>query len=94
MVSKEGDRVVGSLEVVAPVVKSVNYGEQFPIVDIIVTFSGGEGLGKIGARVKVTIIISLHEDPSTSKEGRVRHNNEWALDIREMQDWGGLKVRQ
>ena len=92
MVGKEGDRMVGSLEVVSPVVESMNYSEQFPIVDIVVSFSGGEGLGKIGARVKVTVIILLHEDPSTSEEGCVHHNNERVLDIGEMQDQGGLKV--
>ena len=84
MVSKEGDRMVGSLEVVVPVVESVNYSEQLSIVDIIVTFSRGEGLGKIGTRMKVTVIIPLHENPSTSKEGRVHHDNEWALNIGEM----------
>ena len=84
MVGEEGDRVVGSLEVVVPVVESVNYSEQLPSVDIIVSFSRGEGLGKIGTRMKVTVIISLHEDPSTSKEGRVRHDNEWVLNIREV----------
>ena len=84
MVGEEGDGVVGSLEVVAPVVEGVNSSKQLPIIDIVVMFSRGEGLGKIGTRMKVTVIISLHEDPSTSKEGRVRHDNKWASNIGEM----------
>ena len=70
--------------VVAPVVESVNDSKQLPIIDIIVSFSRGEGLGKIGTRMEVTVIISLHEDPSTSKEGCICHDNEWALNIREV----------
>ena len=38
MISEEGDGMGGSLEIVAPMVKGVDNGEQLAIVNIIVAF--------------------------------------------------------
>ena len=67
MVGEQGDGVTGALEVVAPVVQSVDDGEQFLIVDIIVSFSSGEHLREIGARMQVTLVILLHQYPPLAK---------------------------
>ena len=84
MVGEKGDGMGGSLEVVAPMVKGVDNGEQLSIVNIIVAFSRGEGLGEISTRVKIPIIILLHKHSSTSKKRHVCHDNKWLLDIGEV----------
>ena len=38
VVGEKSDRVFGSLEVVSPVVKGVDDGEQFAIIDVVVSF--------------------------------------------------------
>ena len=84
MIGEKGDGMRGSLEVVAPMVKGVDNGEQLPIVNIVVAFSRGEGLGEVSARVKIPIIISLHKHPSTSKKRCVHHDNKWSLGVGEV----------
>ena len=92
MVGEKGDGMRGSLEVVAPMVKGVDNGEQLSIVNIVVAFGKGEGLGEISARVKIPIIISLHKHSSTSKKRCVRHDDKQSLGIGEVQDWCILEV--
>ena len=82
----------GSLEVVAPMVKGVDNGKQLSIINIIVAFSRGEGLGEISARMKIPITIPLHKHSSTSKKRRVCHDDKWLLDIGEVQNWSILEV--
>ena len=45
MVSEECNKVFCALEIVAPMVKSMNNSEQFVIVDIVISFCRGESLG-------------------------------------------------
>ena len=94
MVSEKGDRMGGPLEVVVPMVKGMDNGEQLAIIDIVVSFGRGEGLGEISARVKIPITIPLHKHSSTSKKGCIHHDDKWSLDVGEVQDWSGLEVRQ
>ena len=84
MVGEKGDRVGSSLEIVAPLVKGVDNGEQLSIVNVIVAFGRGEGLGEISARVKISVTIPLHKHPPTSKKRCIRHDDKWLLDIREV----------
>ena len=84
--------MVSSLEVMTPVIECMYDCQEFMIVNVIVPFSGREGLGEIGAGMKVTITILLHEYPSAGKEGSICHDNEQLLDIREVQDWSSLEV--
>ena len=44
VVGEQGDGVLGTLEVVAPVVQGVDNSEQLTIINIIVAFCGREGL--------------------------------------------------
>ena len=64
VIGEKGDGVFSLLEVVSPVIEGVDDGEQFAIIDIVILFCRGKGLGEICARVEVTIFIMLHEDPS------------------------------
>ena len=92
MVGEKGDRMRGSLEIVAPMVKGVDNGKQLSIVNIVVVFGRGESLEEISARVKIPIIILLHKHSSTGKKRCVRHDDKWSLGIREVQDWCVLEV--
>ena len=74
----------GSLEVVAPMVKGVDNGKQLLIVDIVVAFGRGEGLGEISARMKIPITIPLHKYSSTSKKRRIGHDDKGLLGVREV----------
>ena len=65
MVGKESDRVVCVLEVMMPMVKGMDNSEDFSVVYIVVPFCRGEHLGKIHTGVEITVIILLHENPST-----------------------------
>lgn len=56
----------GALEVMAPCVETVDDCKEFLVIDVIISFSRGEQLGEIGARVPVPIGVGLQEDPSRS----------------------------
>ena len=73
-----------SLEVMTPMVKGVDNGEQFVIINIVIAFGRGEGLREISTGVKIPITIPLHEHPSTSEERCIGHDDEWLLDVGEM----------
>ena len=92
MVGEKGDGMRSSLEVVAPMVKGVDNSKQLSIVNIVVAFGRGEGLGEVSARVKIPIVISLHKHPSTSKKRCVHHDDKRSLGVREVQEWCSLEV--
>ena len=49
----------GALEVMVPGVEATDDGKEFSVVDVVVVFSGGEQLGKVGTGVPVSIGVSL-----------------------------------
>ena len=59
MIGKDLDREWGTVEVMAPCFERAKNSEEFAIVDIIVSFCGGEQLGEIRARMPVSISIGL-----------------------------------
>ena len=50
--------------------------KEFAIIDVIVSFSGGKGFGKVGARMEITIQVFLHEDAPQCCEGSINHDKE------------------
>ena len=94
MVSEKSDGVFSPLEVMSPVIKSMDDGEQLTIIDVIVPFCRGKSLRKVCARVKVAILILLHEDPSTGKEGHISHDYEGSLNVRKTMYGGSLEFSQ
>ena len=44
VIYEQSDGMSSSLQVMSPVFKSMDDGEQFLIIDVIVSFSGGESL--------------------------------------------------
>ena len=94
MVSEEGDWVMSALEVVVPVVQSMNYCKKFLVIDIIISLSGGKHCGDVSTGVEISIPIMLHKDSTTGKEGGIGHNHKETLHIGKVENRGGLKVGQ
>ena len=94
VIHEQGDGMGGSLQVMSPVFKSMDDGEQFPIIDVIVSFSRRESLRQVSAGVKIAITVLLHENTPASEKRGVSHDNEGTTDIREVQDRSNLKKRQ
>ena len=83
MVGEDGDGVRSSLQVLLPFCKSEDNGEELSIIYVIVAFSRGEGLGEVSAGMKVSCLIRLHQNGTSSKEGGVGHEGEGARDVRD-----------
>ena len=62
------------------------------IIDVVVSFSGREHLGQVGAGMQVPIFIVLHKDTSTGKERSISHDDEGFADFQETKYWSGLKA--
>ena len=92
MISEENDWVTRALEVMLPMIQGMDNSEEFPVIDIIVAFCRGEGLRKICAGVKVSVVVLLHEDPPTSQEGSISHDNERTTNIQEAEYRDRLKL--
>ena len=52
----------GAVEIVTPRFQGANNSEQFPVVNIVVAFGGGEGLRKVRTGVPIAVGVSLKED--------------------------------
>ena len=76
----------GTMEIVAPRFQGANDGEEFTVIDIIVSFGGGEGLGEIGTRVPVTVGISLEEDGTRRVFRSVRGNSKGSGEVGKVKD--------
>ena len=94
MVGEKSDGVFSPLEAMSSVIKNMDDGEQLTIIDVIVPFCRSKSLRKVCARVKVTILILLHEDPFTRKEGCISHDYEGSLNIRKTKYGGSLEFSQ
>ena len=83
MVGEDGDGVRSSLQVLFPLDKRKDNGEELSIIYVVVALCWGEGLGKVSAGVKVSCFIRLHQDGISGEEGGVGHEGEGASDIRD-----------
>ena len=71
MVGEDLDKEGRSREVLSPCFKGVEDGEEFSVIDVVVTFSGGERLGEVGARVPFAIGVSLEKYGSGGELGGI-----------------------
>ena len=76
MVVEDNSQKGGSLDVVAPGAEGVNDAKKLSIVDLIVSFGGGEGLRNEGTRVSYVINVILVENSTCCEEGGVGLNLE------------------
>ena len=89
MVSENLDWERGALEVVAPGSETSNDCKEFVIVDIVLSFSGGEQPGEVGVGVSVPISIGLQEDTSRGMFGGISGNGKGVGKVGETEDWLG-----
>ena len=59
MIGNDSDRVRSTLNVLPPLHEGKDDREEFPIVDVIVSFGREEGTREVGAGVKISICIAL-----------------------------------
>ena len=91
VIGEQSDGMSGPLQVMAPVFESMNDGEQLPIVDVIISFSGRECLREISTGVEISVTILLHKDSPASNKGSVSHDDKRTTDIRKMQHGDSLE---
>ena len=89
MISDDGDRVRGALEIMLPFRKGEDDTKEFSVINVIVALSEEEGFRKVGAGMEVTIGVFLHKDCSSSEERCVSHEKEGFRDIGDGENWGG-----
>ena len=83
VIGEDRNWVRSPLQVLFPFNKGEDNSEELPIIYVIIVFSQGEGLGKVGTGVKVHSLIRLHQDSTSSQEGGICHESEGASDIRD-----------
>ena len=59
VIGEDLDREGRSVEIVAPGLQGTKDSEEFAVVDVVVTFGGGERLRKVRARVSLAIGVGL-----------------------------------
>ena len=89
MVSEDGDRMWGALQVLFPFAQSKDDGKKLSIIYVVVVFRHREGLGEVSTGVKVTRGVRLHQDCTSCKERGICHEQEGMRDIRDAEDRGG-----
>ena len=80
--------VFGSGKVVPPLLQGLDPGEEFPIINVIVSFSGRESGRVISAGMEISIGVLLHEYPSRGGKGGICHDKEGFGGIWHFDHWG------
>ena len=60
MISEDGDRVRGPLQILLPLGKGEDNSKEFLVIDAIVALGQREGFRKISAGMKIPCCIGLH----------------------------------
>ena len=81
MVSENRDRMRSALQVLFPFCKGKDDGQEFPVIDIIVSLCSREGFGDIGTGVEVTRGVRLHQDCTCHKKRGIGHKRERVRDV-------------
>ena len=59
MIGNDSDRMRSTLDVLPSFREGKDNREEFPIVDVVVSFSGEESTREVGAGVKISVCIAL-----------------------------------
>ena len=89
VVSDDGHRVQGALQVLFPFRKGKNDGKELSVVDVIIMLSWKERLGEVSTRMEIFIGVFLHKNCSNGKERDIGHDVEGVRNVRDCQDRGG-----
>jgi hypothetical protein len=82
----------GTMEIVAPGLQSLNYAEQFAIVDFIVPLGRIRRMRDVTTGMPVTIGVLLAENTACGPFGGICFNHKWFLVVRHQENWGFLKL--
>lgn len=82
MIGDDGYRMRSFLNILAPFSKNKYNSKEFPIIDVIVLLSKSKGTGEVGARVKITINISLEDNSTSGKERSIGYDRKGASYVR------------
>ena len=80
--------VFGSGEIMMPLLQCLDDSKELLIIDVVVPFHGGEGGRMIGAGVKVSIGVFLHEYSSRGGERGIGHDKEGFGGVWHFNYWG------
>ena len=83
MIGEDRDGVRSSLQVLFPLYKGEDNGEELSIIYVVVVLGQGEGFRKIGTRVEVACFVQLHQDSAGSQKGGVSHEGEGVSNVRD-----------
>ena len=78
------------MEIVSPGLQGTDNCKEFPVVNVVVSFSRDERLREIGVGVPIAVCISLKEDGARSVFGGISGNGKGFREVREVED----RVRQ
>jgi hypothetical protein len=62
VIGEYNNRVGVPFKIVPPCFQGMDDGEEFAIIDLVVSFGGVKGLQEVSARVVCSIFISLEQD--------------------------------
>ena len=71
-----------------PFLQGLDYSEEFPIVDVVVSFGRREHGGMVGTGMEISIGIFLHEYSSSGGERGIGHDKEGFGSVRHLDYWG------
>ena len=76
MVGDNRDWVGSAGKILAPIHQRMYDREELSVVDVVVSFGGGEGLREIGTGVEIAVGVFLHEHSARGGERGVGHDEE------------------
>ena len=88
VISDNGDRVRGALEIMLPFGEGEDDSKEFSVINIVVVLSEGEDSREVGTGMGVTVGIFLHKNCSSSEERCISYEEEEFRDIRNGENWG------
>jgi len=86
VVGKDLDWEWGAMEVVSPGFKGTDDGEEFVVIDIVVSFCLRERLGEVGTGVPISIGVHLEEDSTRCVFRGIGSDGEGGGEIGEVKD--------
>ena len=67
MIGDDGNGVGCTLNVLSPLSEGKDDRKEFPVVDVVVSFGRKKSTREVGARMEITIGISLEQDGTCGK---------------------------
>ena len=78
-----------SHEVVTLFLQGLDDNKELPVIDVIISFSRGEGGRMIGTGMEIPIGVLLHEYSPRSSKGGIGHDKEWFGGVGHPDYWCG-----